>query len=487
MPRLPPDPTGMFEAVRRMGYGFAEALADIVDNSIDAGAANVLIRFVIEHGRVTSILIADNGSGMSSEKLSDAMTFGLATGKGDNLLGKYGLGLKAASFSQAGALSVLTRCAGKNSGLRWTEDGIRRGWSCDEMAPEELLDLKTIAWEPLAKTGNGTIVRWESPLRFVGVADGQLGGVIDACIVELQRHLGLVMHRFLAGTNPLEITVQVMEDGDVVSDTATDPLDPFDYPHSGHEAYPQTLTCCLDGLGEVGLDLHIWPANSHAPGYRLGGGSVAQRQGFYFYRNRRLIQSGGWNDWRNASEPHLSLARVKVDLPPSLDTAFSLNTQKHGVHPPTQFFEGLKKARHESTTMSSYVADAERVYRAKPTQGRSGTTPCVPAGGMAHSLLEILERELAPGGVADKVKIRWARLPEDQFFAIDHDRIELSINNRARNSRSTSSQHEMTQLERVLLFLILQDDFSRQRHTRQSTRRLQMLQEVLMEAAKLDA
>jgi hypothetical protein len=77
------------------------------------------------------------------------------------------------------------------------------------------------------------------------------------------------------------------------------------------------------GFPPLDLEAHIWPSNSTGLGYKLGGGKVAERQGFYFYRNDRLIQAGGWNKWRESdAEPHSSLARVKIniDLAPNSDT-----------------------------------------------------------------------------------------------------------------------------------------------------------------------
>ena len=81
-------------------------------------------------------------------------------------------------------------------------------------------------------------------------------------------------------------------------------------------------------------ECHIWPPQSHALGYRLGGGKVALRQGFYFYRNNRVIQAGGWNGVRgDDGEPHLSLARVKIDLPSELDSMFKLDVTKSRLDP----------------------------------------------------------------------------------------------------------------------------------------------------------
>ena len=116
------------------------------------------------------------------------------------------------------------------------------------------------------------------------------------------------------------------------------------------------------------MKAHIWPPNAKDPQYKLGGGRVAARQGFYFYRNKRLIQAGGWNGWReHDAEPHSSLARVAVDMPPELDRHFRLNVQKSKVDVPPNFVSALEAARSGVTTFAHYVRDAVDVYRSAVT------------------------------------------------------------------------------------------------------------------------
>src|SRR5207248_876268 len=99
-------------------------------------------------------------------------------------------------------------------------------------------------------------------------------------------------------------------------DFAVKALDPFGYPTTGNLQYPRTFTVSIDGCDAIQLAAHIWPAKSNLEQYK-GIGSVIERQGFYFYRNDRLVQAGGWNGFRQP-EHHLSLARVAVDLPADL-------------------------------------------------------------------------------------------------------------------------------------------------------------------------
>jgi hypothetical protein len=486
MSKLPPDPGGIFEAVRHMGYGFHEAVADVIDNSIDASATSVLVRLSLNDGIVENVDIADNGHGMTSETMAEAMIFGRPKERARGLLGKYGLGMKAATFSQAESLTVASRQHGEVTGRRWTEEGIRNEWDCEIVPASEARQILNMQWEPIQDSTSGTVIRWGGPRRFAGIPAARASAVIDQTVSDLLNHLGLVLHRFLQG-DALSISIEVMEDDRISSRSLVEPLDPFGYRHSGDSNYPVTLKCEMRDLGSVSLKAHVWPPNSNARGYKLGGGAVAQRQGFYFYRNNRLIQSGGWNDWRNSSEPHLSLARVEIDLPTELDDAFSLNTQKHGVHPPTQFFEGLKFASDGNHNMAAYIAAAQTAYRAKPPTGRTSASPCVPASGLDSTLLEQISTALAPGGDAETMELRWEKLPGDRLFAIEADTKSLIINTKLRRSRATHHATQppvMTQLERMLLFLLLRDEIGRRRKTTQSERWNELCQELLTEAAK---
>ena len=117
----PPRAGAMVESLRGLGYSTATALADLIDNSISANADEVAVLFDWQEGRST-IRILDNGDGMSDEALDLAMRLGARSpldqrDPGD--LGRFGLGLKTASFSQCRRLTVASRRDGVTSCLRW--------------------------------------------------------------------------------------------------------------------------------------------------------------------------------------------------------------------------------------------------------------------------------------------------------------------------------------------------------------------------------
>ena len=64
----PPNAAAMMEALRGLGYSTATALADVIDNSLAAGATEVHIRFEW-HGINSRVSILDNGVGMTDPEL----------------------------------------------------------------------------------------------------------------------------------------------------------------------------------------------------------------------------------------------------------------------------------------------------------------------------------------------------------------------------------------------------------------------------------
>ena len=90
----------LMESIRSIGYNFNSAIADIVDNSISANAKNVQINLIPS---IPAIAIIDDGDGMDDLELDNAMDLGSKNPNDERSaqdLGRFGLGLKSASFSQ---------------------------------------------------------------------------------------------------------------------------------------------------------------------------------------------------------------------------------------------------------------------------------------------------------------------------------------------------------------------------------------------------
>lgn len=378
------------ESLRDIGYELPAAVADLVDNSLDAEATRVEITVAFE-GADSWIRIADDGTGMSAGELNESMRYGTERDYAEPDLGKFGLGLKTASLSQCRRLTVATRT---NSHRREIE--IRR-WDLDHVADEdawELLRLSTAEVraeliEPL-QDRVGTVVMWE---RLDRVLDYKLPtglaaehGLMAICR-EIEEHLAMVFHRFLSGEARRSIPFVITMNGNLV-----DAWDPF------ARAEPSTIrmdrqTLPLRHAGRthnVVVQPYILPNQEQFSTQRAwdaaGGPKKWNRQqGFYVYRGGRMIQSGGWNRLRTPDE-HTKLARIAVDIPRAADTAFELNVSKMRVIIPAEI-------RAELRTIASGVASrAQFVYR-KGGEGARRTT----AGAGGRALAEMAVADAAGG------------------------------------------------------------------------------------------
>ncbi|RZS39956.1 histidine kinase/DNA gyrase B/HSP90-like ATPase [Limnobacter thiooxidans] len=330
----PPKAGAMMEALRGLGYSTSAALADVVDNSISAGATRVHLDFHWKNSE-SRISILDNGCGMSDPELEAAMTLGVLNPldeRAPNDLGRFGLGLKTASFSQCRSLTVASKRIGQEIVcLRWDLDAIASdpegGWRMYEgpaVGSESFI-------EPLAEMSSGTIVLWEKMDRVV-TPGSDLNHFADlADDVELR--LAMIFHRLLEGSNP-----------DFQLYMNSRPVQPWDPFMTGHPAKamesPVERRNTPSGILEV--QCHVLPHKdklSEDEFTKAGGpeGWTSQ-QGFYVYRNKRLLLAGGWlglgrgRAW-NREESH-RLARIRIEIPNSADADWKIDVRKSTARPP---------------------------------------------------------------------------------------------------------------------------------------------------------
>jgi len=354
------------QSLRDIGYDFSSAVADIIDNSIAAGATKVWVDYEFE-GADTWIRIADNGSGMRPEVMDEALRFGTRRDYDDLALGKFGLGLKTASISQCQRLTVASRVLGGRIAIRaWDLQHIEKTDSWELLCPSTS-ECHKEAVAPLRK-GTGTVVFWQRLERILGyqVPAGKAAqnGFIRM-VKELEEHLAMVFHRFLTGEaqrgRPLSIYINGHE---------VEPWDPF----CRSEAYTQELPSHElefehEGVrSQIRVRPYVLPHESQFSSgrafRRAGRGQWNALQGFYIYRNDRLLQAGGWNRIRSLDE-HVKLARIAVDFPPSADVAFRLNVTKMGISFPAEVRERLAKIVRDTTRR------AQEVYRNTGSSFRS--------------------------------------------------------------------------------------------------------------------
>lgn len=356
----PPRASAMIEALRGLGYWTGTALADIVDNSISAQARSVSVRFAWD-GDASHVAILDDGTGMDNVELDRAMRLGERSpleSRAVHDLGRFGLGLKTASFSQCRRLTVASVRSGHTSCLRWDLDVVAsssdHGWHLlegVEPGSEHLL-------EPLLTAGQGTLVLWECLDRIVtpGSSQDDFLELMD----NVERHLAMVFHRYLGeGREPLEISI---------NDRRVKPWDPFLIHHSATWSSP--LAKVSTAHGRIELRCHVLPHSDHLTRRdeqaAAGPSGWTAQQGFHVYRNRRLLVAGSWlglgqgRAWTK-EEAH-RLARIRLDIPNSADAAWKIDIRKSTASPPVTLRPLLTRLAEDTR------ARARRVFahRGKP-------------------------------------------------------------------------------------------------------------------------
>lgn len=484
---VPPDPTIM-EAIG-LNYGLAAAIADLVDNSIDAGASSVLVRFMRRGPRLVSLCVVDDGRGMDATELDDAMALGKRRDYDPDDLGHFGLGLKAASLGQARSLTVISRAAGAApSGRRWRKESIGEEFACDVVESRTAEMLLGRSWHPVGLR-TGTLVRWDGVTDFPAARDAATTDrYIEQTIPQLRNQLGLVFHRLIARER-IAITIDVEEpdSGETGPPQQVAPLDPFGYRSSGRPDYPRTLDVQLDSR-TVELRCHVWPARSQLPSFRVPFTAQHQGQGFYFYRHDRLLQAGGWNGVIQP-EPRLQLARVAVEVGDGLAGHLSMNPEKTRIRTTDAFIEAVESARSGEFGLRSYFEHATTTFR--QARKRAGTRQRVvpPGRGFAPLVRHTISDELEFVAGAEPIDIRWQDFDNDAFFSIDRQSRLIRLNRRYRwavtGDRGTSLND--APLIKAALYLLLNDLFRGERFGAKQKDSVNLWSSILAAAARVES
>lgn len=358
----PPHAMAMLESLRGLGYSTGAALADIIDNSISAGASEVRLDFVWD-GPSSRVTVLDDGCGMDDAELESAMRLGDKNpldARSAHDLGRFGMGLKTASFSQCRRLTVATAKNGYASCLRWDLDELASdpggGWLLFEgpaKGSEHFIDS-------LKSQKTGTLVLWEAMDRIVTA--GYTADDYLALTVEVEAHLAMVFHRLLQGPQP-RLTL-------LLNGRAIVPWDPF---MSGHAAKPWTspVTRHTTEYGVVAVQCHVLPHRDKLTSaeFEANGGPAGwtAQQGFYVYRNERLLVAGGWlglgntRAW-NREEAH-RLARIRLDIPNTADADWKIDVRKSTARPPVSLRPWLTLLAENTRERARRVF----AYRGTPT------------------------------------------------------------------------------------------------------------------------
>lgn len=480
---LPPDPRA-FDALGR-NHAFETAIADLVDNSIDAEADHVLVRLVRDEGRLVGLYVVDNGEGMDEPALDSAMRIGGGQRYGATGLGRFGLGLKAASFSQARELTVVSRASGcLPAGRRWRLAKACESFLCDEVAMGFAERELAREW-PIPDKGSGTVVRWDDVTAFPTVSDTEtVESYLDSTMNRTRLHLGLVLHRLIqSGRIEVFLDVEEADAGRCGPTFRVDPVDPFGYRSTGHSAYPVTLNASHEGE-RFEMRCHIWPARSSLPEFRLPGGAVAH-QGFYFYRHDRLLQAGGWNRVRHPAR-EWQLGRVAVDIDGDLPGLFSMNPEKSKLEAGPNFASLVLAARGPNEeSFDTFLAEAEATYRRSRRRSRDRPKAIPPGRGFEPYLRDAIADELDFLEGEEAIEVRWAHFDNYLFFDIDRERRVLWLNLRYRRAVLGGRRGRLNDapVVKALLYLLVEDLFRGQYLGARDKDNLEMWQQTLTAAA----
>jgi len=427
---LPPDARSM-DALGR-NHSLETAVADLIDNSIDAQASQVLIRFVQQGPRLVCLYVVDNGRGIRPQDIDSSMTVGGRRSYSSNDLGHFGVGLKAASFSQAGSLTVMSRAAGAPPvARRWHPDVRLTHHQCD-VIPEDFAAAELDRGWPFSTHESGTVIRWDDVRSFPATDDQELvDEYLERTITHLRGHLGLTFHRILSRSD-VRITIDVEDtQHGLGAPTRVDPLDPFDYPNT-RDDWPRTLVSSVERI-DLALHCHIWPPRSSLSQFRLPGGAV-QRQGLYFYRRDRLLQAGGW-EGVHAPDKRLQLARVSVDLDGDVAGLFTMNAEKSKVSAGPLFARAVHAARDsDGTTIANFLAAAENTWTVANQRTSARRDPVIPPGKGLHPRAAREIRDELPLLNTAPLNILWKPLDGEQFLEVDRAATTLWLNQRYRKA-----------------------------------------------------
>ncbi|MER6132180.1 ATP-binding protein [Streptomyces sp. NPDC001815] len=337
-----PDPAGMVASLSSLGYSLPAAIADVIDNSISADAQNIDVDFTWA-GRDSWVSVVDDGTGMTEKNLIIAMTVaarGPGTPRTSTDLGRFGVGLKSASFSQARQLTVATATDGTWHIRTWDLDVVEEfgEWRLLRGAgPETTALVKTL----IADRTHGTVVLWRQLTGYrsdeVAEDDEKTQQQFYAEAERTGTHLGMVFARFLTGTSRRQLRL---------SNSPVKPWDPFLASHPSVQRLPAEDLPLADG--SVRVEPYVLPNAQRlsVSAYEAAAGPQGWlgQQGFYVYRRDRLILAGDWLGIRGLRrEEKFSLARIAVDIPAESDADWAVDVRKASVVPPVALRGHLRR------------------------------------------------------------------------------------------------------------------------------------------------
>ena len=359
-----PDPSRLIFGLRDTGYDFNTAASDIIDNSIAAGASEINIQVTLRPDGRKFVYFGDNGTGMNAKDLWEAMRYGAPRRANPKSLGKFGLGLKTASSAICLKFSLISRNTSDAAleKLAWDLQHVEstNKWEMlkEPVTPEEASYFEELCGE------TGTLLIWSKCDRLLSKDYQQAGGTqernaVTARVKKLREHVGLVFHRFLDPADSRCPNTVIR-----INDEPVQPWNPF-YPEKAEQVLPdhaRKLPIQLeDGSVHVAtMNAWILPHSKDLTPEENELAKISSRgQGFYIYREGRIIHNGGWLGVFRSDDPHYSLFRVEFDFDHNLDDAFKIDVKKSRILFDPALEDALKRQ------LTPFWNEADNRYRRK--------------------------------------------------------------------------------------------------------------------------
>lgn len=349
-----PQADQLMGSMRHMGYSFESAVADVIDNSISASAENIRLLFPSDRMAPLCMGILDDGYGMSSDALFEAMRYGCSSSEDERALedlGRFGLGMKSASLSQCRILTVVSVHEGKTSAYTWDYNVIlkKKKWIVLELNQLEIDTLPYI--DKLKEQKQGTLVLWSDFDVLAKSSDNQVYDALRDLCKELENYISLIFHRYMSSkTRKVSIYINNLK---------LKPLDPFLEDHPKTTTKKEKTIALVDTTGVermIGVKTFVLPfiSDLSEKDQKLLGGieNLRQRQGFYVYRNQRLIIWGTWFGMKPRAELTKN-ARIRVDIPNSLDDIWSIDIKKQNASIPKRIQNQLRQTVFDALEIST--------------------------------------------------------------------------------------------------------------------------------------
>lgn len=342
-----PDAERLIFGLRDTGYNVRTAAADIIDNSIAAHADQINVEIVLHEDGRKLVYFGDNGDGMDADTLHSAMRYGAPVRENPESLGKFGLGLKTASSSVCKKFTIISKATSEQplAKLSWDLDYVAetRRW---EMLQEQITTDEEEMFEEICGE-TGTLVIWEKCDRILS-KEYEAGGTKEQAAIKrladtLSKHMSLVYHRFTDKLDDRRQNINIF-----INQSPVVPWNPF-YPKRAEQVLQekkQTLLVEMPDGSEEKATIKAWilpHRRDMTKDEEREYARISNRaQGFYVFREGRLIQDGGWMEVFGAPEPHTSLLRIEFDFGHELDDAFRIDVKKSRIlfHPDLE--DGLR-------------------------------------------------------------------------------------------------------------------------------------------------